>query len=46
MIDGRKVASIIIEIMREHIENVGDIVAVDGKAIKSTAKKGKAHSVL
>lgn len=46
MIDGGKIASIIIEIMQENIENVGNIIAVDGKAIRSTAKKGSPHSAL
>lgn len=46
MIDGEKVAEVIIEIMRESVENVGEIIAVDGKAIRSTSKKGKPHSAL
>ena len=46
MIDGIKVANIIIEIMQENVENMGEIIAVDGKAIRSTTKKGKAHSAL
>lgn len=46
MIDGGKVANIIIEIMKENVENLGEIIAVDGKAIRSTSKKGKPHSAL
>jgi hypothetical protein len=30
--------------MRENYELLGDIIAVDGKAIRSTSEKGKAHS--
>jgi predicted transposase YbfD/YdcC len=46
MIDGEKVGRIIIEIMRENFELSGDIIAVDGKAIRSTSEKGKPHSAL
>jgi predicted transposase YbfD/YdcC len=46
MIDGEKVGVVILEIMRENVELLGDIIAVDGKAIRSTSEKGKAHSAL
>lgn len=46
MIDGDKVGQIIVQIMRENAENIGEIIAADGKAIRSTGKKGKAHSFL
>lgn len=46
MIDGDEVGQVIIRIMRENAGNIGEIVAVDGKAIRSTGKKGKAHSFL
>jgi predicted transposase YbfD/YdcC len=46
MIDGEKVGAVILEIMRENFELLGDIIAVDGKAIRSTSEKGKAHSAL
>ena len=46
MIDGQQVAEIIIQIMREQIGESGDVIAVDGKAIRSTAKEGKVHSAL
>lgn len=46
MIDGKQVAQIIIEIMREQIGESGDVIAVDGKAIRSTSKEGEAHSAL
>jgi predicted transposase YbfD/YdcC len=46
MIDGEKVAKVIIDLMRESIEDIGDIIAVDGKAIRSTSAKDKSHSAL
>ena len=46
MIDGKQVAQTIIEIMREKIGESGDVIAVDGKAIRSTSKDGEAHSAL
>lgn len=49
MINGEKVAKIIIDLMKEGIENTkdfGEILAVDGKAICSTSEKGKPHSAL
>ena len=46
MIDGKQVAQIIIEIMREQIGESGDVIAVDGKAIRNTSKESEAHSAL
>ena len=46
MVDAGKITEIITGIMKESIEDTGNIVAVDGKAIRSTAKKGKPHSAL
>jgi predicted transposase YbfD/YdcC len=46
MIDGEAVGTQIIEIMRESVVELGNIIAVDGKAIRSTSKKGKSHSAL
>lgn len=46
MIDGKQVAQTIMEIMQEKIGESGDVIAVDGKAIRSTSKEGKAHSAL
>ena len=46
MIDGKQAAQTIIDIMREQIGESGDIIAVDGKAIRSTSKEGEAHSAL
>lgn len=46
MVDGDEVAKVIIEIMKEKAELLGDVIAVDGKAIRSTSKKGRPHSAL
>jgi len=46
MIDGDAVAQVIIDIMKERSDIVGNIIAVDGKAIKSTTEPGKPHSAL
>ena len=42
MVNGDKVGEIIIKIMQENSENIGKIIAVDGKAIRSTSKKSTA----
>ena len=46
MMDGDAVAKVIIEIMKERADIVGNIIAVDGKAIRSTSEQGKPHSAL
>lgn len=46
MVNGGAVAKVIIEVMKEKAELLGDVIAVDGKAIRSTSKKGKVHSAL
>jgi len=46
LIDGEAVAKVMMEIMKERAEIVGDIIAVDGKAIRSTTRTGKSHSAL
>ena len=46
MIDGEKVGAIMIEIMKMQFGTDGEVIAVDGKAIRSTAKSGKPHSAL
>ena len=46
MVDGDAVGRIISQIMRENAGNISEIIAVDGKAIRNTGKKGKAHSFL
>ena len=46
VIDGQKVAEIIIDIMKTAIIEDEKVIAVDGKAIRSTSKKDKPHSAL
>ena len=46
MIDGEEVVEIIIEIMKMKIVRLGDAIAVDGKAIRSTAERGKPKTAL
>jgi len=49
ILDGEKVAEIIIEIMAERTKfmmHVTNILAVDGKAIRSTSKAGKGNSAM
>jgi hypothetical protein len=46
MVNGEEVAEAIIEIMKLRILNLGDVIAVDGKAVKSTIPKGKTHGGL
>jgi len=41
MLNGEEVAEAIIEIMKTRILKLGDIIAVDGKKIRSTIPKGK-----
>ncbi len=46
MVDAGNAAGIITGIMKDSIEDTGSVVAVDGKAMRSTAEKGKPHSAL
>lgn len=46
VVDGDAVGKIIVDIMKKSVDDLGDIIAADGKAIRSTAKPGKAHSFL
>ena len=46
MVKAEAVAHVIIEIMKDEAKYLGEIVAFDGKAIRSTSEKGKAHSAL
>ena len=46
MLDGDELSKVIIDIMKERADVIGNIIAVDGKAIRSTSKEGKAHSAL
>lgn len=46
MVNGDEVGEIMVKIMQENAENIGEIIAVDGKAICSTGEKAKAHTFL
>ncbi len=46
MVKAEAIISVIVEIMKEEAQNLGEILAFDGKAIRSTSKKGKPHSAL
>jgi len=46
MIDGEAVGGVIVEIMKETVGIAGNVLAVDGKTIRRTAKEGYPHSVL
>lgn len=46
LLDGNAVAKVIIEIMKEQAESLGNILAIDGKAIRSTSKNKNPHSAL
>ena len=46
VIDGQKIAETIFAILQETLGTQGDVIAVDGKAIRSTSVAGKPHSAL
>lgn len=46
LIDGAKVAQIVIECMKDNIAQIGNVIAVDGKAIRCTSKSNKPNSAL
>jgi predicted transposase YbfD/YdcC len=46
MIEADAVAEVMIDIMKEQVQELGNIIAFDGKAIRSTSEKGKPHSAL
>ena len=46
LVDGQKVAETIIAVMQDKFGLHGNVVAVDGKAIRSTSESGKARSSL
>jgi predicted transposase YbfD/YdcC len=46
MIDGDAVGKVIVEIMRRKAGALSDIIAADGKAIRSTGQKDQAHSFM
>jgi predicted transposase YbfD/YdcC len=46
MVNGEEIAEVIIEIMKMKILKLGDIIAVDGKSIRSTVPAGKKNAAL
>lgn len=46
MIDGKQIGEAIIDVLHNRFGTSGEVVAVDGKAICSTAKPGNPHSAL
>ena len=46
MVDGKELGSIILGLLGTRFGSAGEVIAVDGKAICSTAKSGQAHSAL
>ncbi len=46
IIDGKEIGDAIVDILRSRFGTPGEVVAVDGKAICSTAKPGLPHSAL
>jgi len=46
MVKAEAIAKVIIGIMKDEAQHLGDIISFDGKAIRSTLEKGKPHSAL
>ena len=46
LLDPEKTGEVILKIMRENFDTLGPVLAVDGKAIRSTTEKGNPHSAL
>ena len=46
LINADIVGDVMVKIMCEHTAIIGDLLAVDGKAIRGTGEKGKVHSFL
>lgn len=46
LVDGDAVGKIMVEVMQQQLGISGDVVAVDGKAVRSTSKKDEPHSAL
>ena len=46
MIDGKQIGKAIIDVLHSRFGSGGEVIAVDGKAICSTAKAGNPHSAL
>ncbi len=46
MIDGKEIGEAILDVLHSRFGTTGEVIAVDGKAICSTAKSGDPHSAL
>ncbi len=46
IIDGKEIGEAIVDVLHSRFGTAGEVVAVDGKAICSTAKQGNPHSAL
>ena len=46
MIDGKEIVEAIIDVLHIRFGTAGEVIAVDGKAIRSTSKSGNPHSAL
>ena len=46
MVDGKEIGEAIISVLRSRFGTAGEVVAVDGKAIRGTGKPGNPHSAL
>lgn len=46
MIDGKEIGEAILDVLHQRFGTEGEVIAVDGKAICSTAKDGNPHSAL
>ncbi len=46
VLDGNSVGKVMVELLQEKLGTSGDVIAVDGKAIRSTSKDGQANSAL
>ncbi len=45
-LDGDSVGKVMVELLQEKLGTSGNVIAVDGKAIRSTGKNGQANSAL
>ncbi len=45
-LDGDSVGKVMVELLQEKLGTSGNVIAVDGKAIRSTSKDGQANSAL
>ena len=46
MVDGKQIGDVILDVLRERFGTMGEVIAVDGKAICSTARGENSHKAL